>query len=115
MKEMIDTIKKNIRKGHFQSAVARILNIVESDAYRNNESIKDIYYTIFADGGTIKDMIEYENLKLVRNSDEINTIEDIDNYTYYMWFTDTDNKEIVVNSLNETVLLRALRDLEKLL
>ena len=97
----------------YQKAVKEILMFVESDNYRDNEVVKGIYYSNFSDGGTIIEMMEYDNLKLINSSDNIVSIESLDDNTYYTWFAD--DKEMIVNYLNETVILKALRDLEKVI
>ena len=113
MKNVINKINIMVKEGYFQRAIKEILMLVESDNYRNNETVKEIYYSNFSDGETIKEMMEYDNLKLINSSDNIVSIESLDDNTYYTWFAD--DKEMIVNYLNETVILKALRDLEKLL
>lgn len=110
MRNTIKVIKDMVKEGHLQKAVKEILLFVESDKYRNNETVKDIYYSTFADGGTIKEMMDDEDLKFLESND-IDSINAIDNYTYYIWLA-TD-EDMAVTYLNEITILEVLEDLEK--
>lgn len=103
MTKAIESIKKLVKENNLQKAVYEILIFVEET---KNEDIKELYYSNFSDGETILEMIEYDNLTLVTDNN-------VEYNIYYEWYAD--NKEMVVNTINKTTVLKIIRNIEKLL
>lgn len=109
MNKSIKAIKKLFIEGNLQKAVYEICSFVEDT---QKEEFKAIYYNNFADGGTIKDMIQDYKLLLIESRD-IKEIDDIENREEYEIFMN--DEIIIVNKLNETTVYKAINQIEKLL